>query len=252
GFADLLQRYEPSLDKLPSDPEREALESRADEARRSLAASRITATVSPAPAETDLYTVSLTAADPVTGTQDVSVRCWPLTLPPDRAITAEAGATELARFNLSLEALTSFFAFEVTASDGGSNFSRRFVLNVPLHGAPEGRRESIVRSLLSDRERVMRLILFLLAEGKVDSPGGFRPLGSLIGAGDGSNGSSGIPGIPLFEELVRALYSNPKALDRIEQMLATLRSSEDKARLIPEELDEIWAPLMEARRKART
>lgn len=251
GFADLLQRYEAGPNGPEPDPVRQELEHRADEVRRSLAASRITATVSPSQSETNLYAVRLTAGDPATITQDISVRCWPLTLPPDGSVTAETGGPELARFDLSLEALTTFFAFEVTATGEGRAFSRRFVVNVPLHGAPEGRRESIVRSLLSDRERVVRLILILLAEGKDDSPEAFPTFPPLPGAGGGGNGSGGLPGIPLFEELVRALYSNPTALDRIEQMLATLRASEEKARLIPEELDEIWIPLMEARRKAR-
>lgn len=250
GFADLLQRYEPGLEMPEPDQVRKALEGRADEVRQSLAASRITATISPSPGETDLYTVRLSSGDSVKMTQDVSVRCWPLTLPPDRAITAEAGATEIARFNLSLEALTSFFAFKVTASDGSTSFSRRFVLNVALEGAPEGRHESIVRSLLSDKDQVMRLILFLLAEGGPDETQTSIITGPLPG-GDGSgNGSGGLPGIPLFEEMVRALWTNPKALDRIEEMLATLRASEEGAQLIPEELDEIWGPLMQTRKKA--
>ncbi len=95
----------------------------------------------------------------------------------------------------------------------------------------------------------MRLILFLLAEGSPDEHQTPIPIGPLPGSVGSGNGSGGLPGIPLFEEMVRALWSNPNALDRIEALLATLRNSEEGERLIPEELDEIWGPLMEARRK---
>jgi hypothetical protein len=50
---------------------------------------------------------------------------------------------------------------------GGSNFkakslSQRFVLNVPLLDAPANCREHILRTLLSDPDRVLRFLLLLL------------------------------------------------------------------------------------------
>lgn len=251
GFADLLQEYEPTPERLAPDPTRERLEARADAVHRSLATSRLTGRVSPAPDDAGRYDVRLIAAAPAPPPpQGVSTRCWPVTLSSNDALAADVAGPEAALFSLSLEALTTFFAFEVTASAEGESLSRRFVLSVPLEGAPEGRHESIVRSLLSDRERVMRLILLLLAEGDADEQRTSLTVGRLLG-GSG-NGAGVLPGIPLFEEFVRALWSNPKALDRIEAMLATLRKTDETARLIPEELDEIWEPLMEARRRART
>lgn len=249
GFADLLQKYEPSSEQPISDPEGKKRENRADEVRRSLAASRIVARVSSASDEADLYTLSLTLGESTwSPSGGISVRCWPVTLTSDRAVTANGAGSEVVRFSLSLEALTTFFAFEVTIYGEDRNLSRRFVLSVPLEGAPEGRHDSIVRSLLSDRDQVMRLILFLLAEGDPDQQQTSLTVGRLLGGGS-DNGSSGLPGIPLFEELVRALWSNPKALDRIEEMLATLRKTDEGTRLIPEELDRIWDPLMKARRE---
>lgn len=250
GFADLLQKYVPTIEPKEPDTTMQKLESRADEVRRTLATSGMNASVSPSTEEMNLYTVRLETQVTITGLGDVSIRCWPLTLTPDRAVVMQADSMEVARFNLSLESLTSFFAFEVTASAEGVGFSRRFVLNISLDGAPEGRRESIVRSLLSDRGRVTRLILLLLAEGGDDQSQTSINLSRLLGGG-GANGSGGVIGIPLFEELVRALWNNPEALDRIEEMLMTLRKTDESAQLIPEDLDEIWRPIMEVRRKSR-
>jgi hypothetical protein len=156
--------------------------------------------------------------------------------------------SSVAEFELSLEAITPFFAFAVTSTEGKATFTSRFVLNVPLSGAPENRREAVVNALLSDRGRVMRLILMLLVEGSPDE----RQISLLLGRSrtgeTSSNGAGGVPNIPLFEEIVRALWNNPRALDRIDSMLATLRRSERGVELIPEDLEEIWPQVMEVRR----
>src|SRR5205085_2514886 len=47
---------------------------------------------------------------------------------------------------VSFEGLTSFFAFEILAPSDG--YQQRFVLNFPLVGAPENRREHVLRMLL--------------------------------------------------------------------------------------------------------
>jgi len=40
-----------------------------------------------------------------------------------------------------------------------------FVMNLPLHGAPEDRQDRVVRSLIENRDQLLRYILFLLACG---------------------------------------------------------------------------------------
>ncbi len=94
----------------------------------------------------------------------------------------------------------------------------------------------------------MRLMLMLLAEGSPEE----RQISLLLGKSrmgeSSSNGTGGVLSIPLFEEIVRALWNNPRGLDRIESMLATLRRSERGAELIPEDLDQIWPQVMETRR----
>lgn len=249
GFKDLLQRYEPPTEPVKQDETRAMLENRADDVKRSLVGSSLSAAVTASNDGVVRYTVVLSAEENASVPEDVAVRCWPITLRHGQAVRVfDLTSPSVAQFKLSLEAITPFFAFEVTATEGEASFSRRFVLSVPLSGAPENRREAIVEALLSDRGRVMRLILMLLAEGSPEE----RQISLLLGKSrtgeSSSNGTGGVLSIPLFEEIVRALWNNPRSLDRIESMLATLRRSERGAELIPEGLDQIWPQVMETRR----
>lgn len=250
GFADLLQEYMPESES-STDLARERLEDRANDARRFLAAARLTASIDGAPDGTHLCDVRLRPAEGagLVLPEGVSARCWPITLTEADAVTLDLDSASTASFSLSLESIISFFAFEITAVSAEASLTRRFVLGVALKGAPGDRKDRIVRSLLSDKDRVMRLILFLLAEGDVDQQQASLNISRLLGAGSGKG--QGLPGVPLFEEMVRALWSNPDALDQIEAMLASLRKTEEGAQLIPDELDEIWKPLRAARQKAR-
>jgi hypothetical protein len=248
GFKDLLQRYEPTTEPAERDQTRARLENRADDVRRDLVGSSLRASITTSEDAADRFTVVLHMEKNVSAPEDVSVRCWPITLRHEQAARVfDLSSASVAQFELSLEAITPFFAFEVTATEGEARFSRRFVLNVPLSGAPENRREAMVNALLSDRGRVMRLILMLLAEGSPDERQISLVLGRSCTGETSSSGTGGVPNIPLFEEIVRALWNNPRALDRIESMLARLRRSERGTELIPEGLEEIWPQVMEAR-----
>lgn len=251
GFADLLQEY--TLGSEPSDGPtlKEKLRDQADAVRHLLSTSRLTAMVMVAPGETERFEVRLQPANNVALSipDGVSVRCWPITISRANAVPVPPEGDVVASFSLSLEAITSFFAFEVTAVSGEVGATRRFVSSLALEGAPEGRRDRIVRSLLSDKDKVMRLILFLLAEGDVDEQQTSFTVGQLLGSGGANGAAARSSEIPLFEELVRALWSNPEALDRIESMLSILRKTEEGARLVPEELNEIWEPLLAVRQR---
>jgi hypothetical protein len=63
---------------------------------------------------------------------------------------------------VALLSLTGLFGFAIRSRCEGREADCEFVLNLPLHGAPENRREAILRSLLDDRAKVVRFLLFLL------------------------------------------------------------------------------------------
>ena len=71
---------------------------------------------------------------------DIQVSCWPITLNEESyAVPLDMQNAPIATIRqCSFEALTSFFAFQLSTTDNGESLSMQFVLNLPLHGAPEG------------------------------------------------------------------------------------------------------------------
>ena len=243
----LLQEYVPPEVKPEPDPEQERLEAQADEVRDQIVAASLRARVAAHPDEHGRFAVDLFGSSAPHPNENASIQCRPATLGSDRAVPLEHSGSSLAEFELSLEAITAFFVFDVNVARGDENLTRSFVVNVPLDGAPEGRKDAVLSALLSDPRRIMRLILMLLAEGS----GNEREIAIALGdpalqrAPGNGKAPSGVE-VPLFEELVRALWNNPKALDRIEGMLAAVRR-EGGDHLIPEALGEIWPQIMKAR-----
>jgi hypothetical protein len=255
GLLSLLQRYVPT-DEPSVDKEETRLESVAETARRAVSSARWSAEAAVLPGDTDRYEIRFGLDDDFAPDvpPEVSVRCWPITRPEvDAIIPAEVG--EIATFRpLSFEALTSFFAFEVTAASEETSVSQTFTVNVPLVGAPPERQERILRTLLDSREKVLRLILLLLAEGGPNQHEAMIAAGRMLGSdggGDARNGSGSAP-FPLFEALVRALERDPSKLDQIARLLADLHSTPEGQRLIPEGLDDLRQQMMEARRRLKT
>ena len=248
SFADLLQDYTPREYADGPDAEMERLAGLADGVRRKLATAVLRAQVNALPGEMERFEIRLRfreRSEPVLPSE-VSGRCWPITLPAT-AVSIEADASADVLFSpLSFDALTSFFAFELTAASGDTEVARRFVLNAPLEGAPSNRRERIMRSLLDSQDKVLRLILFLLAEGGHDSQEALLATRRMLSGGTGGSGSVQTS-FPLFEALVRALDRDPARLDQIARLLNDLQKTPEGQRLVPEGLETIWEPILSAR-----
>jgi hypothetical protein len=244
SFADLLQPFTPA-DHAETDPFQKELEERLECARRQISAVPLAADVSQLPGE-DLFDVTLRseAGKLKAMPNETEVHCWPITLPESNA-TAVTGATPLAYFpRLSFSALTSFFAFRVTAKSGSRQACLRFVLNVPLIGAPSDRRDRILRTLLSTPEKVLRFLMFLLSEFGADG-GAIETAGDAIEGGGPFRWGSGET--PLFETLLKALDHSPGKIDQVAALVEDLRKSGEN--LLPEGFDEVWQPVWEARQK---
>jgi hypothetical protein len=65
---------------------------------------------------------------------------------------------------LSFDALTSCYAFRVTAAKDKLELTCGFVLNLPLLGAPVDRPKRLLLSLLRNREQLLKYLLILLAD----------------------------------------------------------------------------------------
>jgi len=253
GLLSLLQRYVPT-DEPSVDKETARLEGLAETARRALSAARWSTEAAALPGETERFEIRLGldeehAADVP---REVGARCWPITR-PDVAedISAESGVITIFR-PLSFEALTSFFAFEVTVSSDETSVRQTFTVNVPLDGAPPDRQERILRTLLDSREKVLRLILLLLAEGGQDQHEALIAAERMLGDSETGDTGNGSAPFPLFEVLVRTLECDPSKLDQIARLLEDLHSTPEGQHLIPEGLDDVWQQMMEARQRLKT
>lgn len=249
SFIDLLQKFTPSVQPVTPDPLQVEIKRALDAIWRNVSSAQLVARVFPY--NDTLYSVQLCTPEEhlFTIPSDMSVKCWPITLQDSAAVKLSATSSLIATFeNISFEALTSFFAFELKVVKDNRSSSRRFVLNLPLEGAPTNRRARILRSLLNNSSQFVRLLLYILADGGIEAQELTRILRE--SSSSGSNAKSNTIYIPLFESLVRALNSNLEKLDRIARLVEELRNTPEGKQLLPEGFDEIWDPIWAARQGA--
>ena len=246
GLIALLQPFDPNQPPVLVEPVQQALDDLVEHIRQQIARLDLTAHVTPSTAD-DVYNIALRLAE---GSgfalpADVSVMCWPITRTSLSALPLDPNESTLIDFrDLSFEALTSFYAISVEAMRGVVRSRCAFVLNVPLIGAPENRRERILRTLLKSRDQVLRFLLLLLADDN-------ETLSSLIaetsrGPGQANANGQSLFGIPLFEAMVRALDRDPAKLEHIARIVEDLRRTPEGQQLLPETFDSIWVPIQAA------
>ena len=234
--------------KEAEDPDVHALEHIIEQCRADLAAARLEVHVAAEANSFDL-TVWLPESCIVKVPDGLSVRCWPSMIARESAIVVSnaTGPQPIARFEkVTRQALTSFFAFEISGRLNAVERTAAFVLNLPLVGAPEGRKEDVLRLLLKDRRRLLRFLMLLLSgEGAALLPPGFAADDE---HGHGGRMFGGFTANGLFEMLMRALDEAPHRLDHLETLLAQLRSGRDGDASLPEGFDAIWEPILAHRR----
>jgi hypothetical protein len=238
-LGDLLEEFRPE----PKQPDDEELGVRAaiERTRHALAGIRFTAVVSGAE---DEFSLELRPSErPKWADADVKVECWPVSVGKGKALSL-APDQEAVRFErLSFEAITAFIAFEVTGGEPAR--SEVFVLTARLQGAPADRRERLLRSFIKDRQRLIRFLLFLLAD---DSE-----LADALGPVDrhqrGLNETDPVqPNGALLETLLRSLHRSPERLDAVARLIEDVRSQPDSADLLPPAFGDIWEPIWAIRR----
>ena len=230
----------------------EALEQRLEQLRGSIANASLEANVTPAQAGAFDVELVCRAAVKVSIDPDVTSRCWPVTVTSSVGISF--GGLEqrkvVAKFSgLSFQAITSFIAFELTGRASGEERQVRFVVNVSLIGAPEGRREHVIRSLVRDRSRMMRFLWLLLADEGVAVP---EVATTNMRESAGGEGGSSLLTSGLFEMLLRNLDRAPERLDHLNSLLKELRQGADSEDLLPAGFDAIWEPIWRQRLRSRS
>ena len=254
SFADLLDEFTPGE---PIEPDAAQVnEQRLLQLRNALVQGRPQGTVTTdaaAARDTELYALRLNWHEPVEFNlqTDETIDAWPINLgsgyarPIDTSISN--GNTVFADWsNLSFPALSRFFAFRIAIGKGSSKAATAFVMNLPLAGLPE----RVLASLFADKSQVLRFLLLLLAGEGVISVGAE---GSFSGPGMPAMGSDGRfqANLPMLESLLKALDTDPDKLDQLATFLEQLKQSEAGQALLPDDFEQIWAPLWAARQQLK-
>jgi len=117
------------------------------------------------------------------------------------------------------------------------------VVRAELIGVPAGRREAIIRGVLRDPERVLRLLRLLLAFNP-DEPD--HQGGDLLGM-------NGAPWLTaegsLLEALLRALSEAPARIDSVASLVDDL--SDGGPEVLPEGFTEVFAPIRAVRERSK-
>ena len=241
SFADMLQTYDVNAASVPADATAQKLDDLLQATKRALATAGPRLVVTTA-GEKDLFDLKLEwERTPRWPNGGVEIRAWPITQQAERG---QAVGKSNVFPRLSYGGLTPLMAFSINAKIGAAERKSVFVMNLPLHGAPEDRQDRVVRSLIENRGQLLRYILFLLASGDeaAASSGDLRRL--LRSPEDGAD--SGAHNPYLLETMVRALHRGPAQLERVASLLEVLRKQPGSSELLSDDFQKIWEPIWDA------
>jgi hypothetical protein len=244
-FADMLQAYDVNAPSVPADATAQKLDDLLQAMKQALAAAGPRLVVTSA-GEKDLFDLNLEwERAPRWPDAKAQIRAWPITQPAERG---QPFGQSISFPRLSYGGLTPLIACSIIAKIGDVERNSIFVMNLPLHGAPEDRQDRVVRSLIENRDQLLRYILFLLASGDeaAASSGDVREL--LNSSEDASDRGSRNPFI--LETMLRALHRGPAQLERVASLLDVLRRQPGSSELLSDDFQEIWGPIWEAAQQA--
>lgn len=170
----------------------------------------------------------------------VEISVWPSTLGDHRAI-ALSDPPPILWGGLELVQLTGFVCIRLEFRPLG--LTREVAMVLPVSGLPADRTRAVVASVLSDPERVMRYLLFLLGDDEageaawlIGGPSEDETDGGWLGLGGGPT---------LLEALVRTLHRDPRRIDRVGRLLEDL--GEDGSSLLPPDFTALFATVTRTR-----
>lgn len=244
GFRDLLDLWQsPAENPDTPDPIAEQLEARLTAARRAYANADLAVYVE-SPDEEGQYPLRIEGEWPEPA-GDVTGTLRPLGLEPERAVDI---GTETVEFGpVTLEAMSAFVAIELQASEAGQSQRTRFVLRLPLVGAPVDRGSRLLRSMLQNRSELMRLLMILLSDDGVEA---MVNAGIGTGAWTGGDWLSGGEDTPLLESLLKTLDRSPERLDQIKRLLDEMSEGGNLGELLPDGFEDVWNAVWANRGKA--
>jgi hypothetical protein len=233
-----------SLPTAAADPDADerALKHALDVATRAVYGAGLRLSVSPARDRT--FTTTVTAQRLLDWPSDVIARCWSVNRDESSAVPMKIGpAQPVCLGDTEIQGLSRFLAIELTATLGRRTCTRTFSMCLPMDGAPADRAQSVLRSLLNSRERVLQYLMFLLADETtaIDllPPGGE--------GGSGTETACAVREVTLFETLLKALARSPEKIDQVATLVSDLGRDAEGNSFLPEGFDLIWPAFAQAR-----
>lgn len=200
------------------------------------------------PSLSDSFLMELHLGSPVTDLPlGLKGSCYPITLNDthgkDINVLFQEGVVQFN--NLSSLNLTGFMAFILTIDRDGFKANLSFVLNLPAAGMPENRQKEIIHHLISDPQRFLRFLLFILADRQdpfwlskeVERPQDKNSVKRSLAIFDPF----------LMEELIRAFSRKPEKLERIARLVDDLKVASKGKDIFPEGFEQIWQTFQQAR-----
>jgi hypothetical protein len=250
SFRTLLEEHRPVDEHPPERTAQEQLLLDLDRLQRALGRLHFTLDLTSVPDSDDLRAIVTADGELPPGFEDITrLEVWPISRGAGHAVPLKVRAGKLIADlgRLSADGVTAFLAVRAVLEGEGLVEETTFVVAAQLHGAPAGRAERVLTSMLRDPEALLRYLLLLLADAELDLQ---ALLDAMEGDGSGKDLALAMPRTPpLLETMLRALTSDPTRLDHVARLVADLRSTEDGAALFPDGFDEIWAPIWQVRQE---
>ena len=137
--------------------------------------------------------------------------------------------------------ITAFLRLTASRKVNGDLLERSTVVCSRLEGSPDDRFRQILARQIDTPEKFLRLLALLI---------GFASgIGTVVSAtGNGSASWSGGAGQGVLELLARALAESPESIDHLDEIVEHLRRSPHGRAVLPPGWDDVWLPVLEARR----
>jgi hypothetical protein len=250
SFRTLLEEHRPADDEPAEPTAAEQLVVDLDRLQRALGQLRYTLELTPETGSEDLRATLTAFGDVPESIDDLrTLEVWPITRGGGHAVALrrEGGRLVAELGRLSPDGVTAFLAIRAGLERAGLREETTFVVTALLHGAPAGRAERVLTTMLRDPDALLRYLLLLLADAELDLQALLDAM-SADGFGAGTRFVERVTP-PLLETMLRALTNDPNRFDHVARLVADLRSSAGGGALLPDGFEDIWEPIWQVRQE---